>query len=123
MYLSTPVATTREALVDALRELSLEPSYFDDILRAHVESARFAEMSALFKERLAMNELEDTRVLIKQHDEQPRVSDFVYMKTLESVVSMVEGENLVSILEKKQLVTHVQPIVHAGGGNEVFAYE
>ncbi len=123
MYLSTPVATTRDTLVDALRELSLDTNYLDDILRTHVESARFAEMTVLFKERLAGNELEDTRVLIKRHDEQLRLSDFVHMQTLESVVAMVEAENLIGILKKKHLITHVQPIVRADGGHEVFAYE
>jgi EAL domain-containing protein (putative c-di-GMP-specific phosphodiesterase class I) len=123
LYLSTPVATTRDTLIAALDELGLQTSYLDDILRVHVQSNMFARLAEVARERLASNELEDTRVLTKEHGEDPRLSDFVSMRSLDSVIARIEGESLINILEQNSLVTHVQPILHASSGNAVFAYE
>ncbi len=123
LYASAPVGSTHETLLATFEELELPATFYDDVFRVPVNADQFPALTATLKARLSSKELEDTRVLVKERGEKPRVSDFVQMKSLDSVLAIVEGRNLLGILENGRLVTHVQPLIRADAEHSVFAYE
>jgi EAL domain-containing protein (putative c-di-GMP-specific phosphodiesterase class I) len=123
LYASAPVGTTHETLLATFEELDLPATFYDDVFRVPVNADRFPALTATLKARLSSNELEDTRVLVKERGEEPKISDFVQMKSLDSVLALMEGEKLLGILENDRLVTHVQPLIRADREHTVFAYE
>jgi EAL domain-containing protein (putative c-di-GMP-specific phosphodiesterase class I) len=123
LYISAPVEATRTTLTDTFQQLGLTASYFDDVLRVQVDAARFPELTASLHEQLSEQELDDTRVLVKDRESEPRLSDFVSMQTLDSLVARIEGQNLLDILRNGGLRTHVQPLIDPKQPDTPFAYE
>ncbi len=123
LYISTPIAATAEILETIFADNGIATGLYQEVMTAEVSAADFRALAAAFNGQLSRQELIDTRVLVTDRGTRPALADFIHMHTLETVVGMIEGEQLLTILEDGQLVTHVQPIVRADSSPTPFAYE
>lgn len=125
LYLWFPVAHTLNKVISALAKAHLECLLLEDgkclyIMLDGRAKEKFREAS---QSVLTNQELKETKVLWMPELEQPQLSDFSRLTSLDCFINLSESNWLLELLERQRIITHFQPIVHTSDTSKIFAYE
>ncbi|MFW5683579.1 MAG: EAL domain-containing protein [Spirochaetota bacterium] len=123
LYLSAPVAGTRDKILMALHSADIDTTERSGVLKATLEHVELDRVAARLSKSLSASEQHDTRALVVEAGSDPGLTDFIHMQSLESVIARIDGEHIVGLLADGRLVTYLHPIVDAKNTDSVFAYE
>jgi EAL domain-containing protein (putative c-di-GMP-specific phosphodiesterase class I) len=124
LYLGLPEGAIRASVRGALAAAGIpvtEPH--GDILAVPLASDTLIRLSTDFRRLLTDDDLEPCKALVLAEGANPSLADLMRTQSLRTLVADVEGEWLLAMIRDERLVSHFQPIVHAGAPDTAFGYE
>lgn len=124
LYISAPISVTESAIRSAIRKAGLEAREdVEGVIAVDGSADQVAELCIQGFSGLGPIEKRGTRVLVVARNTPITIRELIHMEALSALISRIEGQEIVSLLEAKRLSTWFQPIVDVQAPENVFAYE
>jgi uncharacterized protein (TIGR02266 family) len=124
LYLATTSDGLRTRLGTLLASQEMAHAWpYPELLAVPVTADLLERLRAELRGSFTRRELEGCKAALMPGRERPRLRDLLGMPSLAALLVEVDGELLARMLREDRLVSHFQPIVHAGSPEAVFGYE
>ena len=126
LYISPPLGHTFEKVRNLFEQNNLtirQP--FDQILGIDLDQITVSHLARKLEEQLEEFEIEDTKSLHNEDDQEPSVADLARMKPLSQFLGEARGQWIGEAIRNDRFFSMFQPIVHLDDSDQfpIFGYE